>query len=270
MRGGRVGGEMEIPNATNSQGEMKTKKNEFFITDATELVGKRIEEVLSYENSTDGATVLVLVFKRVFCAMVVGKNSRVHLAGRDASDGDSLSKAMERKGFVQRQSAYLNETDEDAWRTHFLRLWSKAVGTSDYDKKEWQKLEERLGFVGIYADSGNDVTAKDSVKLPPLLNSLNDLAYISESIAQWLTAEAKTELCLLIKNLESGEYSSASWRPKIEDHVRTALAILRKEDRTREDVDRAGGFVSFASRKLWDELSRYGAVLGVGGVDDEK
>ena len=26
----------------------------------------------------------------------------------------------------------------------FHRLWTKAVGTKDYDKKEWQELERRI------------------------------------------------------------------------------------------------------------------------------
>lgn len=44
-------------------------------------------------------------------------------------------------------SVGLTEQQLSAYNTLclFHRLWTKAVGTENYDKKEWQELEKRLG-----------------------------------------------------------------------------------------------------------------------------
>ena len=43
----------------------------------------------------------------------------------------------------------------DTIRELFHRLWTKAVGTTDYDKKEWQRLEEML----VNKSSPDDIRA---------------------------------------------------------------------------------------------------------------
>lgn len=35
-------------------------------------------------------------------------------------------------------------------RSQFHRLWTKAVGTQDYDKGEWKNLVTTLSKLGIY------------------------------------------------------------------------------------------------------------------------
>lgn len=47
----------------------------------------------------------------------------------------------------------LNKTNNDEIKYIFHTLWTKAVGTKEYDKKEWQKIATLLIKQGIEVQS---------------------------------------------------------------------------------------------------------------------
>lgn len=82
----------------------------------------------------------------------------------------------------------------------------------------------------------------------PILETLDDLAYIAESLAQDLTGEARTELHRLIHRLEAETPPPESTLAEL----RKAEQILIHSDEHRRE--RAACSVSRVSRELWRKV----------------
>jgi hypothetical protein len=50
------------------------------------------------------------------------------------------------------EKAYVRMVEELSNSELFHHLWTKAVGAEGYNKKEWQKLDERLRKIGFFEE----------------------------------------------------------------------------------------------------------------------
>ena len=50
------------------------------------------------------------------------------------------------------EKAYVEMVEELSNSELFHHLWTKAVGTEGYDKREWRELDDRLHRIGFFKE----------------------------------------------------------------------------------------------------------------------
>jgi hypothetical protein len=117
-----------------------------------QVVGKRIRDFYIYADGPSGAWRILLIFMD-FSACVIDSGSPMVIQNHDrwVWTGGDFHSVRPPRDYREVSSAVFDQDpmEKESVESAFHALWSKAVGTEGYQKREWKEFASLLNKAGI-------------------------------------------------------------------------------------------------------------------------